>query len=82
MKLPFTLPFGNKPVETDYYLILVLRDEKISAVILEEHAEALSVKNLYEEILETPLEQIDPDTLTQLLDKTISKAEEVFLFDV
>lgn len=82
MKLPFTLPFGNKPVETDYYLILVLRDEKISAVILEEHAEALSVKNLYEEILETPLEQIDPDTLTQLLDKTISKAEEVLPPDV
>lgn len=82
MKLPFTLPFGNKPVETDYYLILVLRDEKISAVILEEHAQALSVKNLYEEILETPLEQIDPDTLTQLLDKTISKAEEVLPPDV
>jgi hypothetical protein len=51
-------------------------------VILEEHAEALSVKNLYEEILETPLEQIDPDTLTQLLDKTISKAEEVLPPDV
>ncbi len=77
MKLPISFPFGKKEPQKDYYLVLLLRDEKVSAVILEEQEAQITVKNLSEESLQTPLSKLELETFTQLLDRTISKAEEL-----
>ena len=77
MKLPVSFPFGKKEPQKDYYLVLLLRDEKVSAVILEEQESQITVKNLSEESLQIPLSKLELENFTQLLDRTISKAEEV-----
>lgn len=77
MKLPISLPsFGKKQQDKNYYLILLLRDEKTTAVILEEENKIVRVAGINEVPLLTPLEDITDDALLDILDKTISKAEE------
>jgi hypothetical protein len=75
MKL--SLPsFGKKETSSDYYLVLLLRDEKATAVILEEKTKQISLLNLHEEYFPRPLDEMSGDSLLEVLDKTISRAEE------
>ena len=48
MKLPFSL-FSNKDQNPDYYLALILDDEKASAVILHAENGILKTINTHEE---------------------------------
>lgn len=77
MKLPISLPsFGKKQSDKNYYLILLLRDEKATAVILEEENKIVKIAGMNEMLFSTPLEEMNDDSLLDILDKTISKAEE------
>lgn len=75
MKLPIPLPFG-KSEKQKYILALLLRDEKISAIITEEVEGKMRIVGQNEEILTTPLEKLTPEEWLDTLDRTISKAEE------
>lgn len=74
MKLP--LPSLNKKKTQDYYLALLLRDEKVVAVILHESEGALQVVGRDEAFLQTSIDIIEHEALLEVLDKVISKAEE------
>ncbi len=77
MKLPISFPsFGKKQQDKNYYLILLLRDEKATAVILEEENKTVRIAGMNETHFATPLEDTTDDSLLDILDKTISKAEE------
>ncbi len=76
MKLP--IPFLNKKgKDKGYYLALILDYEKTSSVILEEEEGKLKIVGKHTEHFELTLETIPQDELITLIDKTISKAEEV-----
>lgn len=74
MKLP--IPSFGKKQKQKYILALLLRDEKISALITEEAEGKMKIVGQHEEILTTPLEKIPYDEWLEILDRTISKAEE------
>ncbi len=76
MNLPF---FTKKQPESDeaYYLTLLLTHEKASAVILHEHLGKVSIIGRHEEYAREPIEALDQDSLINLIDKTVSRAEEV-----
>lgn len=76
MKLP--IPFiKSKQSKNEYYLALLLDDEKIGSVILEETLGNVKIVGKHEESLPSPLETISQDELIAIVDKTISRAEEV-----
>src|SRR3989339_2072050 len=74
MKLPFKLPFGKKE-KKEHFLSLVLRDEKASAVIFEEFLGKAKIVAEQEEYFKDSIEKLTLDELIDILDKTISKAE-------
>lgn len=76
MKLP--IPFLNaKADDSAYYLALVLTDEKASAVILHENLGKIKIINSREEILPSSVEMLSLEDLITVVDKAISRAEEV-----
>ncbi len=76
MKL--SIPFlNNKKADKGYYLALILDDEKASSVILEEESEKIKIVGKHTEHFTSPLETIPQEDLVKIIDKTISKAEEV-----
>lgn len=76
MKLP--IPFiKGKRSDNAYYLALLLDDEKTSSVILEEQEGKVKIVGKHEEHLPSPIEHISQDELIAIVDKTISRAEEV-----
>ncbi len=76
MKLP--IPFiKNKNTKNGYYLALLLEDEKISSVILEEDLGKVKIVGKHQQHLSDPLENLSQDELITLVDKAISRAEEV-----
>lgn len=78
MKLPVPsfLDKGQKKEKQNYYLALLLRDEKTSAIVLEEQGGELRLIGKAEETISQPVEDIPYENLLSLLDKTISQAEE------
>lgn len=81
MKLP--IPFiKSKKSKNEYYLALLLDDEKIASVILEEEGGKAKIIGKHEEYLSSPLETISQDELIAIVDKTISRAEEVLPPDI
>src|SRR3989344_2367203 len=76
MKLPFSLPFGKKE-KPQYYLSLLLRDEKANAVIFEEFQGKARVVGEHEEYFNESIETATLDEWLEVLDKTISIAEKV-----
>lgn len=75
MKLPFKLPFQKK--ETfKYFLSLVLRDEKVTAVIFEEFLGKVKIAAEQEEYFADSIENAEIEELLEVLDKAISKAED------
>lgn len=76
MKLPIPTLLSKKKVSSEHYLALMLRDEKVIAVIMEEIEGKIKVIGRHEEFLTTPLEDFAYEELLNILDKTISRAEE------
>ncbi|TXG78669.1 hypothetical protein E6Q11_00700 [Candidatus Dojkabacteria bacterium] len=75
MKLP-KLPSLEKKTKTkEYYLSLVLRDEKASAVVFEEENSRVNVVGEHEEHFKTSLNEVPEEELLDVLDKTVSGAE-------
>lgn len=74
MKLPIQFPFGKKN-DKQYYLSLLLCDEKAHATIFCEKQEKIEVIGEKEEHFHTPLEHLSDEALLDILDKTITSAE-------
>lgn len=74
MNLPFFKRF-NKKVLPLYYLVLVLRDEKVQAVIFEELEGIAKIIGQREEHLSASIDDISQEDLLEKLDKAISSAE-------
>jgi hypothetical protein len=73
MKLPFFLKLNKKkPI---FFLVLVLRSEKVNAVIFEELKGKIQIVGQHEEYLENSIDSISSEELLDMLDKTVSKAE-------
>lgn len=75
MKLPLPSFFGKKS-PSNYYLALLLRDEKTVAVVLEEIQGKLNILGKGEMTFSTQLEDVPLEVLYETLDKAISRAEE------
>lgn len=75
MKLPFIESLFRKKEKKEYFLALLLRDEKVTAVIFEELTGKVRVVGKHEELLKTPLEDATLDDWLDVFDKTISQAE-------
>lgn len=75
MKLPFHLPLGKKE-QKDYFLALLLRDEKVTAVIFEEVAAKVHVVGEHETYFPQTIDSVDTDTFLKTIDDAISTAEE------
>lgn len=81
MKLP--IPFwSSKKEESDYYLSLILTDEKVGAVILKVEEGALKKINSNEVFFSDSLEELSLDELISAIDKAISRAEEMLPPDI
>jgi len=75
MKLP-VLPFLEKKEQPEYFLALVLRNEKANAVILEQITGKLQIVAEHEEAFEDSVEMATTEEFLNVLDKAISGAEE------
>lgn len=76
MKLP--IPFLNsKKHDSDYYLALILTEDKASAVILKESETVLKSISTHEEFFPHSIEDLSLENFIDVVDKTISRAEEV-----
>jgi len=74
MNLPFIKKF-NKKVLPAYFLVLVLRDEKVSAVIFEEIQGVVKIVGQKEQHFPSSIDLISQDEFLDALDKAISQAE-------
>ncbi len=74
MKLPF-LNFGKKEIK-NYFLALLLQDEKVGAVILEELNGTIHVVGHAEEHFPTALEEASFEEWLAVVDKAVSTAEQ------
>lgn len=74
MKLP-SFPFAKKP-KSDYFLALVLQDEKVNTFIFEKVLTQITILGRHEEYLENSIDEISFEELLDICDKTVSTAEE------
>ena len=81
MKLPIPF-FKSKKQEAEYYLALILTDEKAGAVILKAEDGTLKKINAHETLFPESLEELSIDTLITSVDKAISRAEEILPPDI
>lgn len=75
MKLP-GMPFLEKKEQPEYFLALILRNEKANAVILEQITGKLKIVAEHEEFFEDSIEMATTEEFLNVLDKAISGAEE------
>lgn len=75
MKLP-NLPFLKQKSDTEYILILFLRQEKANAVIIEKKRSLIKILNQHEEFFSTNLEDARDDEWLDIADAAITRAEE------
>src|ERR1035438_4802387 len=66
----------KKKEQPEYYLALILRNEKANAVILEQIERKLRIVSEFEESFEDSVETATTEDFLNVLDKAISKAEE------
>lgn len=69
------LPFLKKKEKIEYFLALLLREEKVSAVIFEEVSGKVKIIGKHEAYFETSIEEAPFDEWLDVLDKAISTAE-------
>ncbi|OGH21305.1 MAG: hypothetical protein A2958_00705 [Candidatus Levybacteria bacterium RIFCSPLOWO2_01_FULL_38_13] len=74
MKLP--LRFGKKKEEKQYFLALVLRNEKVNAVFFEEELSKVKVLARHSEYFENSIEEASLEEFLDVLDKAVSTAEQ------
>lgn len=75
MKL--SLPsFIGKKEQPEYLLALLLHDDKVKAIVFEQFSGKINIIGKHQESFETTLEHAPIDEWLDILDKTISKAEE------
>lgn len=74
MNLPFIKNFKKK-ILPSYFLVLVLRDEKVNAVIFQELEERVTIVGLREEHFSNSIDETSSEEFLQTLDKAISHAE-------
>lgn len=74
MKLPINLPFAKKE-KPAFFLALLLRDEKVSAVIFEEFLGKIKIVGEKAEYFPSSIEEASLDDLLDVCDKTISQVE-------
>src|SRR3989344_2074154 len=70
-----TLPFLKKKEKIEYFLALLLREEKVSAVIFEEILGKVKIIGKHEAYFETSIDEAGFDEWLDVLDKAISTAE-------
>lgn len=75
MKIPF-FPFFNKKSNCSYFLALVLKNEKVNAVIFEELDRKVKIVGNEEKYFNDSIEKISPEEMLDALDKAISQAEQ------
>lgn len=75
MKLPFSLPFFGKEQKKEYFLALLLQEEKVTAVIFEEFLGKILIVGEDNEYFSDSIDRISQDEFLEVLDKTISTAE-------
>jgi hypothetical protein len=76
MKLP--IPFiGGKKEDEEYYLALLVAEEKVSAVILQAYEGKVKLIGKHENFLSASVEHTPLDEFIDVVDKTISRAEEI-----
>ncbi|MDO8657977.1 MAG: baseplate J/gp47 family protein [Candidatus Levybacteria bacterium] len=69
------LPFFKKKENPEYFLALLLREEKITAVIFEEYLGKIQTIGKHDAFLEKSIEDASIDEWLDVLDKAISEAE-------
>lgn len=74
MKLP-NLPFLEKKQKSEFFLSLVLRDEKASAVVFEEVNGKINVVGEHFENFKDSIENASEEELLNVVDKAVSTAE-------
>jgi hypothetical protein len=74
MNLP-NLPFLEKKENSEYFLSLVLRDEKVSAVVFKEVNGRINVVGEHAEIFKSSLEDATDEELLNAVDRAVSIAE-------
>lgn len=74
MNLP-KLPFLEKKENNEYFLSLVLRDEKASAVVFKEVAGRIDVVGEHNEFFKISIESASEEELLNVIDRTVSIAE-------
>jgi len=74
MKLPNLPKFGKKGIE-EYYLSLVLRNDKASAVIFNQDNGKINVVGEHIEHFKAPLDDVSDEELLDTIDKAVSVAE-------
>jgi hypothetical protein len=75
MKLP-NLPLLEKKPKVEYFLALLLRDEKASALIVEQAQGKITIIGKHESFFTSNLEHATEEEIGQVLDTAISGAEE------
>ncbi len=73
MKLPSFL--FSKKENPQYFLTLLLREEKVSSIVFEESAGKIKILSQEEEYFENSIEEASEDELLEVIDKAVSKAE-------
>ena len=71
------LPFLEKKENKEYFLSLILRNEKVKAVIFEKQGTSIKYLNDAEEEFTNTVEDASTEELLNVLDKAITAAEEV-----
>ncbi len=74
MNLPFLKKF-RKEILPSYFLVLVLRDEKVNAVVFEELEGKIQIVGQQEEHCPASIDGVSSEDFLQTLDKAISQAE-------
>jgi len=76
MNLP-NLPFLEKKENSEYFLSLVLRDEKVSAVVFKEVNARVNVVGEHNELFKSSLEDASDEELLNAIDRAVSIAEKL-----
>ncbi len=77
-----TLPFLEKKEKSEYFLSLILRNEKAKAVVFEKIGTTIKYLNEAEEEFTNTIEDASTEEFLNVLDKAITAAEEVLPKDI
>ncbi len=77
-----TLPFLEKKEKSEYYLSLILRNEKVKAVVFEKIGTTIKYLNDSEEEFTNTIEDCSSEEFLNVLDRAITAAEEVLPKDI